>query len=84
MSASPATTSRNGISTRLARRLAGLASAVALTVLLTGNVAAYQLDRDDHGSSPLVTPRVYVSTVSAQWISLKLATTAGHKILVFG
>ena len=77
-------TGRRGTSGRISRRLTGLGCAFALTVLLTGNVAAYQLDRDDQGIGPLVTPRVNVPTVSGQWLSLKLATTAGHRILVYG
>lgn len=84
MSAGIATTQRHGTPARLVRRFSGSIGALALAVLLTGNVAAYQLDRDDQGSAQLVTPRVSVTTVSGQWISLKLATTAGHKILVYG
>ncbi len=79
-----ATTQRRRTTARPVRRLSGLVGALALTMLLTGNVAAYQLGRDDQGHAQLVTPRAPVTTVSGQWMSLKLATTAGHKILVFG
>jgi hypothetical protein len=84
MSATIATTQRRETSARFVRRLSGPVGALALAMLLTGNVAAYQLSRDDQGSAQLVTPRVTVPTVSGQWISLKLATNAGHKFLVFG
>ena len=65
------------------RRLSALACALTLAVLLTGNVAARQLDRDDTGQAPLVTPRLNVVT-SSQWTRFKLATPAGHTILVYG
>ena len=77
-------TGRRGTSTRLHRRLAGLGSAFALTVLLTGNVAAYQLDRDDSSKTALVTPRLQTPSASSRWMALKLATTTGHLILVYG
>ena len=77
-------TGRRGTSTRFHRRLAGLGCALALTVLLTGHVAAYQLDRDDSGKTALVTPRLQTPSVSSQWLALKLATTAGHQVLVYG
>ena len=84
MSAGIATTQRRGSSARLARRLSGPVGTLVLAVLVTGNVAAYQLNRDDRGSAQLVTPRVNVTTVSGQWMSLKLVTKAGYKILVYG
>lgn len=77
-------TGRRGTVNRFPRRLAGLGCAFALTVLLTGNVAAYQLDRDDTGKTALVTPRLQTPSVSGQWLALKLATTTGHQILVYG
>ena len=79
-----ATAQRRGTKAQFNRRLAASASALALAVLLTGNVAAYQLERDDHGNGALVTPRLNPSMASGQWLRLKLATTAGHKVLVYG
>ncbi len=84
MSAGIATTQRRGTPARLARRLSGPVGTLVLAVLVTGNVAAYQLNRDDRGSAQLVTPRVNVTTVSGQWMSLKLVTKAGYKVLVYG
>lgn len=78
------TTAARHIRSSRFHRLAGLGSAVALSVLLTGNVAAYQLDRDDGGTVPLVTPRLETPNVTIEWLAFKLATTAGHKILVYG
>jgi hypothetical protein len=66
------------------RRLAATASALALTVLLAGNVAARQLARDDGGSAALVTPKLDSRSVAGLQFKLKLATTAGYRILVFG
>lgn len=77
-------TGRGGTSAEFHRRLAGLGCGIALTVLLSGNVAAFQLDRDDGGTVPLVTPRLQTQSVTGQWIALKLTTTAGHSILVYG
>jgi hypothetical protein len=84
MATGSATTQRHGSAARLVRRFTGALNALALAVLLTGNVAAYQVDREDRGVGPLVTPRVHVSTSSGLWLSRKLATTAGHRILVYG
>jgi hypothetical protein len=67
-----------------ARRLSGAACAVTLAVLLTGNVAAVQLDREDRGDAVLVTPRHNQLIASSQWMTFKLATTAGYRVLVFG
>lgn len=84
MSARISTAQRHGTPARLVRRLSGPVGALALAVLLTGNVAAYQLNRDDQRGVQLVTPRVNVPTASGQWINLKLATTAGRNALVYG
>ncbi len=79
-----ATVQRHGTRARLGRRIAASASALALVMLLTGNVAASRLERDDQGNGALVTPRLNPTVVSRQWISLKLATSAGYRILVYG
>lgn len=65
-------------------RLAGLACALALTALVTGNVAAFQLNRDDNRKVELVTPRRPAPIVSGQWLRLKLATPAGRRALELG
>ena len=79
-----ATGPRHGIPSRRNRRIFGAACSVALAVLLTGNVAAFQLTRDDWGSGPLVEPGPTPVLGSSQLLSLKLATTAGYNVLVFG
>jgi hypothetical protein len=71
-----------GTRAQLGRRLGASVSAVALAVLLTGNVAARPLDREDHGSGALVSPRLN-SSISGQWTKFKLATHAGYRVLVF-
>jgi hypothetical protein len=84
MSKIHATQSRHGTSSRLNRQLIGMAGSVALAVLLTGNVAAAQLERDDTSTATLVTPKLNPVSFSSQWMRFKLATHAGHTILVYG
>ena len=66
-------------------RLAGpLACALAMSLLVSGSVTAYQLDREDTSTAPLVTPKRPTPSVSGQWVRLKLATPAGRRALEFG
>jgi len=66
------------------RRLSAIASAIALVVLLTGNVAAFQLEGDGTRTATLVTPKLSSVNGPSQWMRFKLSTSAGHKILVDG
>jgi hypothetical protein len=64
------------------RRLAAPACAIAMAVLLAGNVAAIELVREDDG--PLATPRPNPVLDSGWLLPFKLATTAGYHVLVYG
>ena len=64
------------------RRLSAVACALALAVLLSGNVAAFQLERDNTGPASLVTPKFNPASGSSQWMRFKLSTSAGYKTLV--
>jgi hypothetical protein len=75
---------RRGTPARISWRLTAPAFALALAVLITGNAAAVQLARDDNNNARLVTPMLETRIVSSQQLKLKLATKAGHSILVFG
>jgi hypothetical protein len=66
------------------RRLSALACALTLAILLTGNVAAFQPERDNTGPATLVTPKLIPANGSSQWVRFKLATPAGHQVLVYG
>jgi hypothetical protein len=66
------------------RRLTGPVCAVALAVLLAGNVAAAQLASDAGGQSALVTPKAGTRISSSQLFKLKVATYAGRFVLERG
>jgi hypothetical protein len=66
------------------RRWSALGGALAVAVLLSGNVAAFQLVRDDGGNQPLVTPKVSKKAAVGQQLRFKLATPAGYDALVRG
>ena len=72
------------VQSTIGRRISAIACALTLAVLLTGNVAAFQLERDDAGPATLVTPKLSPVNGSSQWMRFKLSTSAGHKILVYG
>jgi hypothetical protein len=79
------TTGRKETSTRSGARVAAIACALALTVSLAGNAAAYQLERDDSlDRAPLVTPKFNPQNGLSQHIVLKLRTTIGRQVLMFG
>jgi hypothetical protein len=65
-------------------RFTASAGALALAVLLSGNVAASQLSRDGGSEGPLVTPKSSSSDVATLLFRLKLATTAGYEVAVRG
>lgn len=75
---------RPGARGQRSRRLTATAGVLALTVLLTGNVAARQLADDNGGSAPLVTPKLDSRSVASLQFKHKMATNAGYRILVFG
>jgi hypothetical protein len=61
-----------------------LASATALVVLLSGNVAAYKLDRDDGSGAPSSPCHLDPGLVLDQHLVAKLGTTAGCEVIAFG
>lgn len=65
---------------RFGRRSVGPVCALALAVLVAGNVAAIELERDNPGSAGVVTPGLDFLDL----IQFKLRTTAGYNVLVFG
>ena len=67
---------------RVHTRLAASASAIALVLLLTGNVSGRHLALDS-GRTPLVTPKQSRPVVGVQLRS-KLATHAGRNVLEHG
>jgi hypothetical protein len=69
-------------SRRIHRRLSAPASAVALAMLLAGNVSGAQLVREDT-QEPLVTPRLSRPLAALQ-LQFKLATHAGRTVLERG
>ena len=71
-------------STTFGRRLMALASAMTLVALLSGNVAAYELDRDDANSGPPSPCQLDPGVVLDQHLMAKLGTTAGCEVIVFG
>lgn len=72
-------------SAQLLNLLTGLAGALALSISLSGTVAARPLIDDDQGHVLLISPRQGVPPMSgAQRIEFKLRTTAGHNVLVNG
>lgn len=79
------TAQRIGSSTRYGRRITALAGALALVAALSGNVAAYPLvDDDSRNRSPLVTPRLDRPTGPSLHMVLKLRTTNGRNVLIYG
>ena len=69
---------------QIRRRLSALACAATLAVMLTSGAAASRLERDDAGKVALVTPKSNPVNVSRQWMTFKLATTAGRNVLIYG
>jgi hypothetical protein len=71
------------IPARIIRRVIALTCAIALTPLVAGNVAAYQMRTDQGTGGAAVDPRLDMSVSDIQ-LRFKLATTAGYDILVRG
>ena len=85
MSTVHAPSRRRQRSAQLVNSLTVLASALALSISLSGTVAARQLIDDDQGHVLLISPRQEVLPISgAQRFEFKLRTTAGHNVLVNG
>lgn len=68
------------VHTPVTGRLSASASAIALVMLLAGNVAAVQLDRDP-GASNTNTCQGASRNVHDQHLRLKLVTTAGCNVI---
>jgi hypothetical protein len=75
---------KNHTSAGLGRRVVAMAAGVALIGAVAGNAAAYQLRRDDAIKAPLVTPRLDRQTGLGRHLQLKLRTTTGRSILIYG
>lgn len=85
MSTVHAPSRRHRRSSRLVTTFTALASALAMSIVLGGTVAARQLIDDDQGDVLLISPnRVQPPMSGAQRIEFKLRTTAGYNILVNG
>ena len=69
----------------LSRRLTALASAFALVALLSGNAAAYPLDRDDgvSVSAPSSPCHLAAEVVLDRHLAAKLRTTAGCAVIAY-
>jgi hypothetical protein len=71
------------IPARIIHRFSTLACAIALTLLVASNVAAYQLRTDQPSGGASVDPRLDLS-IGNQHLRFKLATNAGYDVLVRG
>lgn len=71
------------IPVRITHPLRALVCALAMTLLVAGNVAASQLPTDQGGAGAAVDPRLDMSIRNLH-LRFKLATTAGYDILVRG
>jgi len=78
-------TDRKRTHRRLVERLAAPVAAIALAMAISGQVGAIPLKREFPVGGPVaITPTVPVRVDGSAWLSGKLRTTAGHRILVEG